>query len=100
MQDQPPNTLGQIKPGEAAAVSQVGEDPAQPASLCPLDLSSRSRDDVLMSTSGDGRRGRRAWVVQAAVVPGFRLGRAGTAHCYHFSHLDAPSNAVTQTVQC
>ncbi len=42
MQGQQQNTLGQIEPREDAAGGQMGEDPTQPASIYPCDLSSRS----------------------------------------------------------
>jgi hypothetical protein len=98
MQDQQQNTPGQIEPREDTAVSQVGEDPTQPASICPWDLSSRSRDDILMPASGDGRHGRSAWLVAAALVAVFGLGWAGGANWYRFSNIDAAYNAPTQKV--
>jgi len=98
MQDQQQHTPGQIEPREDTAVSQVGEDPMQPASICPWDLSSRSRDDILMPASGDGRRGRSAWLVAAALVTVFGLGWAGGANWYRFSNIDAAYNAPTQKV--
>src|SRR6266566_8318377 len=98
MQDQQQNTLGQIEPREDTAVSQAGEDPTQPASIYPWDLSSRSRNDVLMSANGDGRRGRNAWLVAAAFVAVFGLGWAGGANWYRFSNIDAASSPATQKV--
>src|SRR5260370_33776407 len=89
---------GQIEPIEDAAVGQPGEDPTQPASICPLDFSSRSRDDVLMSASGDGWRGRNAWLVAAAFVAVFGLGLGGGANWYRLSDFEAASNPVTQKV--
>ena len=62
MQDQQHNLPGQIEPIADAAVGQPGEEPTQPASICPLDFSSRSRDDVLISANGDGGRRRSAWL--------------------------------------
>src|SRR5439155_23481175 len=98
MQDQQQNTLGQIEPREDTAVSQAGEDPTQLASIYPWDLSSRSRDDVLMSANRDGRRGRRAWVLGAAFVAAFGLGWAGGANWSRFSIFEAASNPPTQKV--
>jgi len=98
MQDQQQNSPGQIEPREDTAVSQVGEDPTQPASIYPWDLSSRSRDDVLMSANGAGRRGRSAWLVAAAFVAVFGLGWAGGANWHRFSNIEAASNPATQKV--
>ena len=98
MQDHQQNIPGQIGPREDAAVSQMGEDPTQPASIDPWDWSSRSRDDVLMSANGDGRRGRRAWVLGAAFVAVFGLGWAGGANWCGFSIFDAASSPATQKV--
>ena len=98
MQDQQQNTPGQIGPIEDAAVGQAGEDPTQPASICPLDFSSRSRDDVLMSANGDGRRGRNVWLVAAAFAAVFGMGWAGGANWYRFSNIDAASSPATQKV--
>ncbi|SRR5713101_2057716 len=97
MQDQQ-TTPGQIEPIEDADVRQPGEDPTQPASIYPWDLSSRSRDVVLMSASGDGRRGRNAWLVAAAFVAVFGLGWAGGANWYRFSNIEAASSPATQKV--
>jgi hypothetical protein len=93
MQDQQQNTPGQIEP-----VGQLGEDRTQPASINPWDLSSRSRDDVLMSANGDGRRGRNAWLVTAAFVAVFGLGWACGANWYRFSNVEAASSPATQKV--
>jgi hypothetical protein len=98
MQDQQQNNPGQIEPVEDAAIRQLGEDPTQPASINPWDLSSRSRDDVLMSANGDGRRGRNAWLVAAALVAVFGLGWAGGANWYRFSNIEAASRPATQKV--
>jgi hypothetical protein len=98
MQDQQHNPPGQIEPIEDAAVGQLGEDPTQSASICPLDFSSRSRDDVLMSASGDGWRGRNAWLLGVAFVAVFGLGWAGGANWYRLSDFEAASNPVTQKV--
>jgi hypothetical protein len=102
MQDQPQNTLenilGQIEPIEDTAASQVGGEPTQPASITPWDFSSRSRDDVLMSASGDGGRGRRAWLVAAAFAAVFGLGWAGGATWHRFSNLEAAFNPPMQKV--
>jgi hypothetical protein len=98
MQDQQQNTPGQIEPIDDAAVGQLGEDPTQPASICPLDLSSRSRDDVLMSASGDGWRGRNAWLLGVAFVAVFGLGWAGGANWYRFSNIEVASSPATQKV--
>jgi hypothetical protein len=98
MQDQQQNTPGQIEPKEDTAVGQVGEDPTQPATIYPWDLSSRSRDDVLMSANGAGRRGRSAWLVAAAFVAVFGLGWAGGANWYRFSNIEAAFNPATQKV--
>jgi hypothetical protein len=96
MQGQQQNTLGQIEPREDAAVDQVGEDSTQLASIYPCDLSSRSRDDVLMSANGDGKRERNAWLVAAAFVAVFGLGWAGGANWYRFSNIEVASNPATQ----
>ena len=100
MQDHQQNPPGPVEPIEDAAVSQRGEDPTQPASIYPWDLSSRSRDDVLMSANGDGRRGRRgnAWLVAAAFAAVFGLGWAGGANWSRFSIFEAASNPPTQKV--
>ena len=98
MQDQPQNTFGQIEPIDDTAVSQVDEDPTQPVSITPWDLSSRSRDDVLISASGDGGRGRRAWLVTAAFVAVFGLGWAGGANWYRISNIETAFNPVAQKV--
>jgi hypothetical protein len=98
MQDQPHNPPGQIEPIEDAAVGQLGEDPTLPAIICPLDLSSRSRDDVLISPNGDSRRRRNAWLVAAAFVAAFGLGWAGGANWYRFSNIDVASSPATQKV--
>src|SRR2546421_1016349 len=98
MQDHQQKIPGQIGPIEDAAVSQAGEDPTRPASIYPWDWSSRSRDDVLMSANGDGRRGRSAWVLAAAFVAVFGLGWAGGANWYGFSIFEAASNPPTQKV--
>jgi len=98
MQDQQHNPPGPVEPIEDAAVGQPGEDPTQSASICPLDFSSRSRDDVLMSASGDGWRGRNAWLVAAAFVAVFGLGWAGGANWYRLSDFEPASNPVTQKV--
>jgi len=98
MQDQQQNPPGQIEPREDTDVSQVGEDPTQPATIYPWDLSSRSRDDVLMSADGAGGRGRRAWLVAAAFVAVFGLGWAGGANWHRFSNIEAVSNPATQKV--
>ena len=98
MQNQPQNTFGQIEPIDDTAVSQVGEDPTQPASITPWDLSSRSRDDVLISAGGDGGRGRSVWLVAAAFVAVFGLGWAGGANWYRFSNIEAAFNPVAQKV--
>jgi hypothetical protein len=96
MQGQQQNTLGQIEPGEDAAAGQVGEDPTQPASIYPCDLSSRSRDDVLMLANGDGKRGRNACLGAAAFVAVFGLGWAGGANWHRFSNIEVASNPATQ----
>ena len=98
MQDHQQNPPGPVEPIEDAAVSQRGEDPTQPASIYPWDWSNRSRDDVLMSANGDGRRGRRAWVLGAAFVAVFGLGWAGGANWSRFSIFEAASNPPTQKV--
>jgi cytoskeletal protein RodZ len=98
MQDQPQNTFGQIEPIDDTAVSQVDEDPTQPVSITPWDLSSRSRDDVLISASGDGGRGRRAWLVTAAFVAMFGLGWVGGANWYRISNIETAFNPVAQKV--
>jgi hypothetical protein len=98
MQDQRQNPPGQFEPIEDAAVGELGEDPTQPASICPLDFSSRSRDDVVMSASGDGWRRRNAWLLGVAFVAVFGLGWAGGANWYRLSDFDAASNPVTQKV--
>ena len=99
MQDQQQNTLGQIEPREDTAVSQAGEDPTQPASIYPWDLSSRSPDDVLMSANGDGGRGRNAWLVAAAFVAVFGLGWAGGANWYRFSNIESAVDQATRKVR-
>ncbi len=96
MQDQQQNTLGQIEPIEDTAAGQAGEDSTQPASIYPWDWSSRSRDDVLMSANLDGRRGRNAWLVAAALAAMFGLGWAGGANWPRFSIFEAASNPPTQ----
>jgi len=73
-----------MEPLEDTAVGQVGEDPTQPAIICPLDLSSRSRDDVLISPNGDGRGRHNARLIAAALVAAFGLGWAGGANWYRF----------------
>ena len=98
MQGQQQNPPGQIEPLEDTAVGQVGENPTPPASICPLDLSSRSRDDVLISPSGDGRGRHNARLIAAALVTAFGLGWAGGANWYRFSNIDAAYNAPTQKV--
>ena len=98
MQDQRHNPPGQIEPREDTAVGQLGEDPTQPAIICPLDLSSRSRDDVLISASGDGCQGRNAWLLGVTFVAVFGLGWAGGANWYRLSDFEAASNPVTQKV--
>jgi hypothetical protein len=98
MQDQQQNTLGQIEPIEDTAVSQLGEDPTQPASIDPWDLSSRSRDDVLMPADGDGRRRRSASLVAAAYVSVFGLGWAGGANWYRLSNIEAAFDSPAQKV--
>ena len=98
MQDQQHNPPGQIEPIADAAVGQLGEDPTQPASICPLDFSSRSRDDVLISANGDGGRRRNAWLAAAAFVAVFGLGWAGGANWYRFSNIDAASSPATHKV--
>src|SRR6266481_9587993 len=97
MQDQQ-TTPGQIEPIEDAAVRQLSEDLTQPASIYPWDLSSRSRDVVLMSAGGDGRRGRNAWLVAAAFVAVFGLGWAGGANWYRLSDFEPASSPVTRKV--
>ena len=99
MQDHQQNPPGPVEPIEDAAVSQGGEDPTQPASIYPWDWSSRSRDDVLMSANGDGRRRRSAWVLAAAFVAVFGLGWAGGANWYGFSIFEAASSPATQKVR-
>ena len=98
MQDQQQNTPGQIGPIEDAAFGQAGVDLTRPASIYPWDFSSRSRDDVLMSASGDGWRGRNAWLLGVAFVAVFGLGWAGGANWYRLSDFEAASNPVTQQV--
>jgi len=98
MQDHQQNPPGPVEPREDTAVGQMGEDPTQPASICPLDLSSRSRDDVLISANGDRRRERSAWVLGAAFAAVFGLGWAGGANWYGFSNIDAASSPATQKV--
>ena len=98
MQDQQHNPPGQIEPIADAAVGQLGEDPTQPASICPLDFSSRSRDDVLISANGDGGRRRSDWLAAAALVAVFGLGWAGGANWYRFSNIDAALSPATHKV--
>jgi hypothetical protein len=98
MQDQQQNTPGQIAPTEVAVAGQVGEDPAQPASISPWDLSSRSRNDVLTSADGDGRRRRNAFFAAAALVAVFGLGWAGGANWYRFSSIETSSTQPTRKV--
>jgi len=98
MQDQQQNTPGQMEPMEDTAVSQVGPDPTQPASISPWDLSSRSRDDVLMIVSGNDRRGRSAWLLGAALVAVFASGWVGGANWHRFPGIEAAFNAPTQKV--
>src|ERR1700676_4371288 len=98
MPDQPQNTFGQIEPIDDTAVSQVDEDATRPVSIAPWDLSSRSRDDVLISASGDGGRGRRAWLVTAAFVAVFGLGWVGGANWYRISNIETAFNPVAQKV--
>jgi hypothetical protein len=98
MQDQQQNTPGQIAPIEDAAVGQTGKDPTRPASIYPWDFSGRSRDDVLMSASGDGRRGRNVRLLGVAFVAVFGLGWAGGANWYRLSDFETASNPVTQKV--
>ena len=98
MQDEQQNTPGQIAPTVDAAAGQVGEDPAQPASISPWDLSSRSRDDALTSADGDGRRRRNAFFAAAELVAVFGLGWAGGANWYRFSSIETSSTPPTQKV--
>ncbi len=98
MQGQQQNPPGQMEPLEDTAVGQVGEDPTPPASICPLDLSSRSRDDVLISPDGDGRGRHNARLIAAALVAAFGLGWAGGANWYRFSNIDAAFSPATQKV--
>lgn len=98
MQGQQQNPPGQMEPLEDTAVGQVGEDPTQPAIICPLDLSSRSRDDVLISPNGDGRGRHNARLIAAALVAAFGLGWAGGANWYRFSNIDAAFSPATQKV--
>src|SRR6476660_2679634 len=98
MQDQQQNSPGQMEPMEDAAVGQVAEDPTQLASISPWDLSSRSRDDVLMTISGNGIRGRSAWLLGAAFVAVFASGWVAGANWHHFSDIEAAFNLPTQKV--
>jgi hypothetical protein len=98
MQGQRHNPPGQIEPRGDTAVSQPGEDPTQPAIICPLDLSSRSRDDVLISASRDSWQGRNAWLLGVTFVAAFGLGWAGGANWYRLSDFETASNPVTQKV--
>jgi len=98
MQDRQHNPPGQIEPREDTAVGQLGEDPTQPAIICPLDLSSRSRDDVLISPNGDNRRRRNAWLLEVTFVAVFGLGWAGGANWHRLSDFEAASNPVTKKV--
>ena len=98
MQDQQQNSPGQMEPMENAAVGQVAEDPTQPASISPWDLSSCSRDDVLMTVSGNGRGGRSAWLLGAALVAVFASGWIAGANWHHFSEIETAFNLPTQKV--
>ena len=97
MQDQQ-NTLGLIEPMEDAAVSQVGENPTRPADIYPLDLSSRSRDEVLLSAKQAGERRRNAWLAAAAFVAVFALGWAGGSNWHRFSTIASAFNPFIQKV--
>jgi len=98
MQGQQPNPAGQIEPLEDAAMRQLGETPTHPAIICPLDLSSRSRDDVLISPDGDGRGRHNARLIAGAFVAAFGLGWAGGANWHRFSDIDAAFSPATQKV--
>lgn len=98
MQGQQPNPAGQIEPLEDAAIGQIGGDPTPSAIICPLDLSSRSRDDVLISPDGDGRGRHNARLIAAAFVAAFGLGWAGGANWHRFSNIDAAFSPATQKV--
>jgi hypothetical protein len=98
MQDRQQNIPGQLEPIEDTAASQTGADPTQPASIFPWHLSSRSRDDVLMTVSGNGRRGRGAWLLGAAFVAVFASGWIAGANWHRFSDLEAAFNLPTQKV--
>src|SRR5258705_10005145 len=98
MQDQQHNPPGQIEPIADAAVGQLAEDPTQPASICPLDFSTRSRDDVLISANGDGERRRNVWLAATAFAAVFGLGWAGGANWYRFSNIEVASSPATQKV--
>src|SRR5258708_34146912 len=96
MEDGQHNPPGQIEPREDTAVGQLGEDPTQPAIICPLDLSSRSRDDVLISPNGDNRRRRNAWLLEVTFVAVFGLGWAGGANWHRLSDFEADSKPRTE----
>ena len=98
MQDQQQNIPGLIEPIEDAAASQVAEDLTPPASIYPWDSSSRSPVDVLLSSNGNGWRGRSVLFVAGAFVAVFGLGWTGGAHWYRFSDLEAAFEQPTQKV--
>src|SRR5258706_1624929 len=98
MQDRQRNALGQIGPLEPEAVSQVGEDPTQAASIYPWDWSSCDRDGILVSAKLGGER--TTWVIASALAALFGLGWAGGSNWYRFSNIEAASNPLTQKVTC
>jgi hypothetical protein len=98
MQGQEQNPPGEIGPLDDTAIAQLGEAPTHLAAICPLDLSSRSRDDVLISPDGDGRGRHNARLIAAAFVAAFGLGWAGGANWHRFSNIDAAFSPATQKV--
>jgi hypothetical protein len=95
MQDQRPNTPGQIELTEVTAVSEV-DDPAQLASIYPCDFASRNRNDVLVSTLDGGRSN---WRVAVGFVAVFGLGWAGGSNAYRFPNIETAFNPLPQQVK-
>lgn len=98
MQDRQRNALGQIGPLEPEAVSQIGEDPTQAASIYPWDWSSHDRDRILVSAKLGGDP--TTWVIAGALAALFGLGWAGGSNWYRFSNIEAATNPLTQKVTC
>jgi hypothetical protein len=98
MHDQQPKMLEPCEPAENAVVGQVAEHRAQPADVYPWNSSSRSPVDALLSANGEGRRGRKLWLVAGAAVAVFGLGWAGGANWHRLANLAAAFDPPTQKV--